>query len=56
MVKHPPANEVDMGSIPKPRISLGEEMATYSGILAWEITWTDEPGGLQSMRSCKSWT
>ena len=25
-----------------------EEMATCSSILAWEITWTEEPGGLQS--------
>ena len=24
-------------------------MATYSDILAWEISWTEEPGGLQSM-------
>ena len=24
-------------------------MATYSGILAWKIPWTEEPGGLQSM-------
>ena len=28
---------------------LEEEMATYSCILAWEIPWTEEPGGLQSM-------
>ena len=26
---------------------LEEEMATHSGILAWEIPWTEEPGGLQ---------
>ena len=26
-------------------------MSTHSSILAWEITWTEEPGGLQSMRS-----
>ena len=26
-----------------------EEMATHSGILAWRIPWTDEPGRLQSM-------
>ena len=25
-------------------------MATRSSILAWEIPWTEEPGGLQSMR------
>ena len=30
---------------------LGEGMATHFGILAWEIPWTEEPGGLQSMRS-----
>ena len=27
------------------------EMATHSSILAWEIPWTEEPGGLQSMGS-----
>ena len=26
-------------------------MATHSSILAWEIPWTEEPGGLQSMGS-----
>ena len=35
---------------------LEQEMATYSSILAWKIPWTLEPGGLQSMRSQKSWT
>ena len=29
---------------------LKQEMATHSSIFAWEITWTEEPGGLQSMR------
>ena len=28
-----------------------KEMATHSSILAWKIPWTEEPGGLQSMRS-----
>ena len=28
--------------------SLGEGMATHSSILAWSISWTDEPGGLYS--------
>ena len=28
-----------------------EEMATHSSIHAWEIPWTEEPGGLQSMES-----
>ena len=30
---------------------LKKEMATHSSILAWKISWTEEPGGLQSMRS-----
>ena len=28
---------------------LEKEMATYSSILAWRISWTEEQGGLQSM-------
>ena len=35
---------------------LEKEMATHSSILAWEILQTEEPGGLQSMGSQKSWT
>ena len=31
-------------------------MATHSSILAWEIPWAEEPGGLQSMGSQKSLT
>ena len=31
--------------------SLKKEMATHSSVLAWEIPWTEEPGGLQSMGS-----
>ena len=30
-------------------------MATHSSILAWEIPWTEQPDGLQSMGS-QSWT
>ena len=30
---------------------LDKEMATHSSILVWEIPWTEEPGGLQSMAS-----
>ena len=30
---------------------LEEEMATHSSILAWEIVWKEEPGGLQSTGS-----
>ena len=28
-----------------------KEMATHSSILAWEIPWTEQPGGLQFMGS-----
>ena len=31
--------------------SLEKEMATHSNILAWIISWPEEPGGLQSMGS-----
>ena len=30
-------------------VPLEKEMATHSSILAWEIPWTEEPSGLQSM-------
>ena len=30
---------------------LEKEMTTHSSILAWEIPWSEEPGGLQSMGS-----
>ena len=56
MVKNPPANVGDVGSILGQEDPLEKEMATHSSILAWEIPWTGEPGGLQSMRWQKSWT
>ena len=34
---------------------LEKGMAALSSVLAWEILWTEEPGGLQSMGSQKSW-
>ena len=54
VVKNP---SVNAGDIRDTGSSLGWEdslemgMATYSSILAWKIPWTEEPGGLQSMRS-----
>ena len=33
---------------------LEKEMATHSGILAWRIPWTEEPGGSQSVGSQES--
>ena len=35
---------------------LEKEMAIHSSILAWRISWTEEPGGLQSMGVPKSHT
>ena len=32
---------------------LEKEMTAHSSILAWEIPWTEEPGGLQSMGSLR---
>ena len=33
------------------KIPWREGMTTHSSILAWRISWTEEPGGLQSMGS-----
>ena len=33
------------------KASLEKELATHSSILAWEVPWTEEPSGLQSMAS-----
>ena len=54
VVKNPPANAGDTGSIPGLARSLEKEMATHSCILAWEIAWTEEPGGLCFMGSQES--
>ena len=51
VVKNLCANAGDVGSITGSERSPEKEMATYSVILAWEIPWTEEPGGLQSMGS-----
>ena len=40
-----------------PEDTLQKEMATtHSSILAWDITWTEEPGGLRSRGSQKTQT
>ena len=36
--------------------ALKKEMAIHSNILSWEIPWTDEPSGLQSMGLQKNLT
>ena len=33
---------------------LEKAVTTHSGLLVWEIPWTEEPGGLQSMGSQES--
>ena len=55
MVKNPPVNAGDIWSLGW-EDPLGKEMATHSSILAWEIPWTVEPVGLQSVGSQKSRT
>ena len=49
--KESACNVGDLGSIPRWKDPLEEGMATHSSILAWRVPWTEEPGGLQSMRS-----
>ena len=52
-VKNLPANAGDVRDeslIPGSEDPLEKEMAIHSGILAWRIPWTEEPGGLQSIR------
>ena len=54
MVKNLPASTGDTGDvglIPKLGRFPGEEMTTYSSILAWETPWTENPGRLQSVGS-----
>ena len=54
VVKNPPAKqEIRVQSLGW-KDPLEKEMATLSSILAWEIPWTEEPGGLQSMGLQKS--
>ena len=54
MVKNPPVIQ-EMQEMQVPSLGwedpLEEEMATHSSILAWRISWTEEPGGLQSIGS-----
>jgi len=49
-VKNPPAMQEtqEMQGWEDP---LEKGMATHSNILAWRILWTEEPGGLQFMKS-----
>jgi len=48
--KESACNAGELGLIPGWGRSLKKEMAIHSRILAWEIPWTEKPGGLQPMR------
>ena len=49
VVKNMPDNEGDMVWSLGWEDPPGQEVTTYSRILAWKIPWTEEPGGIQSM-------
>ena len=51
MAKNPTARQETWVRTMDREDPLEKEMATHSSILAWEILWTEEPGGLQSMGS-----
>ena len=55
-MKNPPAmHEMQVQSLSW-EDPLEKKMATHSSILAWEIPWTEETGGLYSPGGSKSWT
>jgi len=56
VVKNPPAMQEMWVQSLGWEDPLEKEMATHSSVLAWEIPWSEDPGGLQSMRSEKSRT
>ena len=56
MIKNPPAMQETWVQSLGQEDPLKKDMATSSSILAKEIPWTEESGGLQSMRSHKSQT
>ena len=49
MVKNTPAMQETWVASLGQEDPLNKEMATHSSILAWRMSWTEEPGGLQSM-------
>ena len=46
----------ETGLAPSQEDSLEDEMATHSSILALEVPLTEKSGGLQCLKSQKSWT
>ena len=53
VVKNPPAMQETWAQSLDGEGTLEKEVATPSSVLAWEIPWTEEPGGLQSTGSQK---
>ena len=53
MVKNPPTNSGDTDPISGLGRSPEEGNGYHSSILAWEIPWTEKPGGLQSKESLR---
>ena len=51
MAKNPPANTGQIGQSLGREDLLEKEMAVHTSVLAREIPWTEEPGGLQAMGS-----
>ena len=51
-----PASVGDEGPILGWEDPLEKKMATHCNILVWKISWTEEPGRLQSMGVTKTWT
>ena len=49
VVKNPPAMQEMLVQSLGQEDPLEKEVATHSSNLVWEIPWTEEPGGLQSM-------
>ena len=49
VIKNPPAHARDTIWSLGQEDPLEKEMTTHSSVLTWEIPWTEEPGGLQSM-------
>ena len=54
VVKGPLTSARDTGSNLGQEDPLEKKRTTYSSVLAWEIAWTEEPSGLQSIRSQES--
>ena len=56
VVKNPPAKKETWIQPLGQEDSLEKERATHSSILPWEISWTEQPGGLQTIGVAESQT